>query len=122
MSYKTYKGKYLPKNPKKYNGNPSGIIYRSMWERKFMLYCDRTDAILKWSSEEVIIPYVSPLDGRVHRYFPDFYIKMIDRNGRVREKIIEVKPHAQCSKPKVPKRKTKSYVNAVKTWTINEAK
>jgi hypothetical protein len=87
-----------------------------------MLYCDRTDAILKWSSEEVIIPYVSPLDGRVHRYFPDFYIKMIDRNGRVREKIIEVKPHAQCSKPKVPKRKTKSYVNAVKTWTINEAK
>jgi len=87
-----------------------------------MIYCDKTKAILKWSSEEIIIPYISPLDGRVHRYFPDFYIKMIDKNGRVREKIIEVKPEAQTKPPKTPKRKTKSYINAVRTWGVNEAK
>ena len=55
----TYKGKYIPKNPQKYKGNPSQIIYRSLWERKFMVYCDRNDKVIEWGSEEVIVPYRS---------------------------------------------------------------
>ena len=62
-----YSGKYKPRNPKKYKGNPTKIIYRSNWEKKFMHFCDSTDSILEWGSEEVIIPYRCPTEGRVHR-------------------------------------------------------
>ena len=72
----TYKGKYRPSHPEKYKGNPMNIVYRSLWERKFMVYCDKNRNILEWWSEEIAIPYRSPIDRRVHRYFPDFYIKV----------------------------------------------
>ena len=118
-----YKGKYRPSNPKKYKGNPSQVIYRSLWERKFMVYCDNNDNILEWGSETVIIPYVSPWDGKVHRYFPDFIIKAKQTNGKTKNFIIEVKPKYQCkSPPENPKRRTKKWFNDVKNWTINQAK
>ena len=72
----SYKGRYKVKNLEKYKGDPTNIIYRSVWERKFMVYCDRSDRILEWGSEEFFIPYRSPLDGKIHRYFPDFYVKV----------------------------------------------
>jgi hypothetical protein len=119
----SYKGRYTPKNPNKYKGNPHRIVYRSLWERKFMKYCDFNDAVLEWGSEEIIIPYLSPWDGRVHRYFPDFYIKVKQHNGMVKKFIIEVKPKKQCSPPtKTPKRKTNKWFKEVHTWGINEAK
>ena len=90
-----YKGKYVPKNPKKYKGNPQRIVYRSLWERKFMVYLDTTEAIIEWGSEEIIIPYLSPVDGKVHRYFPDFYIKVRKHDGTVERSIIEIKPKVQ---------------------------
>ena len=71
----TYKGKFKPKNPTKYQGDIKEIVYRSSWELKMMKYCDTTKSIIEWGSEELVIPYVSPWDGRYHRYFPDFYIK-----------------------------------------------
>ena len=118
-----YKGRYSPQNPKKYTGNPRNIIYRSLWERKFMVYCDQSDNILEWGSEEVVIPYVSPLDGRVHRYFPDFYIKVKQSNGGLKKYIIEVKPKVQCSPPNPNQsRRTKRWLSEVKTWGVNEAK
>ena len=118
-----YKGKYRPTNPKKYRGNPSQVIYRSLWERKLMVYCDQNDKVLEWGSETVIIPYVSPWDGKVHRYFPDFIIKAKQSNGSIRSFVIEVKPKYQCkSPPENPKRKTKKWFNDVKNWTINQAK
>ena len=67
-----YKGKYRPTHPSKYRGKPTNIIYRSLWELKFMKYCDSNKNILEWGSEEVIVPYRSPIDNRYHRYFPDF--------------------------------------------------
>ena len=70
-----YKGKYKPKYRSKYKGDPTKIIYRSLWERRFMVYCDENPSIIKWASEEVIIPYRSPLDKRIHRYYPDFWVK-----------------------------------------------
>ena len=117
-----YKGKYIPKKPSKYRGDAKNIIYRSLWERKFMVYCDTSPSITEWGSEEVIIPYLSPLDGRMHRYFPDFYIKVKQSDGSTKEMIIEVKPKIQCSPPKTPKRKTRRFISEVRTWGVNEAK
>ena len=117
-----YKGKYTPRNPKKYKGDPNRIVYRSLWERKFMVYCDTSNSILEWGSEEIIIPYLSPVDGRIHRYFPDFYIKVQKHDGSTEKSIVEIKPKVQCSPPKVPSRKTRSFYNAIKTWAVNEAK
>ena len=119
----SYKGKYIPKNPQKYKGDPSQVIYRSLWERKFMVYCDRNDKVVEWGSEELVIPYVSPWDGRYHRYFPDFYIKVRTKNGSLKKYIIEVKPKNQCTPPeRNPKRRTGVWYNKVKTWGINKAK
>lgn len=117
-----YSGRYSPSNPKKYKGDYNNIIYRSSWERKFMAYCDRNPAILEWGSEEIIIPYISPLDGRYHRYFPDFYIKVKQKSGAIKKMIVEVKPKKQCKPPEIPKRKTKRFLNEVRTWGVNEAK
>ena len=119
----TYKGRYFPTNPKKYRGNPSQIIYRSLWERKVMVYCDKNDAIIEWGSEEVIVPYLSPMDGKIHRYFPDFYMKVRQADGSTKKFIIEVKPKSQCKQPvKNPKRRTTKWFNEVKTFAINQAK
>ena len=119
----SYKGKYIPKNPQKYKGDPSQVIYRSLWERKFMVYCDRNDKVIEWGSEEVIVPYRSPWDGKIHRYFPDFYIKIKQVSGGVKKFIIEVKPEYQCKQPtKTPKKRTRKWYNEVKTWGINNAK
>ena len=119
----TYKGRYIPSNPKKYKGNPNQIIYRSLWERKVMVYCDKNDAILEWGSEEVIVPYISPWDGKLHRYFPDFYMKVRQADGSTKKFIVEVKPKAQTKEPvRNPKRKTKKWFGEVKNWGINQAK
>ena len=118
-----YKGKYIPINPKKYVGNSSQVIYRSLWERKLMVYCDRNEKVIEWGSEEVIVPYRSPWDGKMHRYFPDFYMKVKQTNGTHKKFIIEVKPKAQCKEPtKTPKRKTRKWYKEVQTWGINQAK
>ena len=117
-----YKGRYTPKNPKKYKGDHHNIVYRSLWERKFMVYCDNSDNILEWGSEEIIIPYLSPWDGKLHRYFPDFYIKVRQASGNIKKFIIEVKPKKQTKPPKPVHRKTKKWLNEVRTYSINEAK
>ena len=103
----SYKGKYYPSYPRKYKGDPTNIIYRSLWERKFMVYCDKNESILEWASEEIAIPYRSPIDNRVHRYFPDFYMKVKERGGKVKRYVIEVKPSKQTKQPVKPKRQTK---------------
>jgi hypothetical protein len=119
---KTYKGRYSPKHPEKYKGDPTGIIYRSLWERKLMVYLDENKSIIQWSSEEIAIPYRSPIDNRYHRYFPDFYIKAIDKNGNITEQLLEVKPKKETREPAKKKRITKQYITEVTTWGKNQAK
>ena len=119
---KTYKGKYKPKNPSKYLGDPTNIVYRSSWERQCMLYFDKNDNIVKWGSEEIVIPYRSPLDRRVHRYFVDFIIKVKNTKGDFETHLIEVKPYNQTKPPKATSRKTRRYLNEVTTYLVNEAK
>ena len=87
---KSYKGLYRPKNYKKYAGDPNSIVYRSLLERKFMVYCDTNPDIISWASEEFNIPYVSPVDNRVHRYYPDFLIE-VKENNRIKKYVIEIK-------------------------------
>ena len=87
-----------------------------------MKWCDTHDHIVEWGSEEIIVPYRSPLDGRLHRYFPDFYIKVKNRKGTFKKYIIEIKPKKQTQKPLLPKRKTKRYLNEVTTYVTNQAK
>lgn len=116
-------GRFKPRNPDKYNGNHCEIYYRSSYELKFMQYCDLNESILSYQSEEFCIPYISPIDGKYHRYFPDFFIKFKDKTGVVRKAIIEIKPEKDLKEPeKNPKRKTKSWAYRVKTWAVNQQK
>ena len=117
-----YRGKYYPSFPRKYKGDPTNIIYRSLWERKFMVYCDKNTSILEWGSEEIALPYISPHDSRVHRYFPDFYIKVQENTGKIKRYLIEVKPLKQTTKPKKPKRQTKGYIREAFEYARNQAK
>ena len=117
-----YKGKFTPQNPKKYMGDSANIIYRSMWERRCMKYFDNNPGVIQWSSEEIVIPYKSPIDNRFHRYFPDFYLKYKDNTGKMIEKVVEIKPAKQVQEPKVQKRKTKKYVTEVVNYAKNQAK
>ncbi len=117
-----YRGKYQPSFPRKYKGDSSNIVYRSLWERKFMVYCDKNENILEWGSEEIALPYRSPVDNRVHRYFPDFYIKVKENNGKIKKMIVEIKPLKQCIEPKVQKKKTKGYIFEVVEYAKNQAK
>ena len=118
----SYKGKYYPSFPRKYKGDPTNIVYRSLWERKFMVYCDKNQNILEWASEEIAIPYRSPIDNRVHRYFPDFYMKVKETNGKIKNYVIEVKPAKQTKPPKKPKRQTKGYIREAYEYAKNQAK
>lgn len=112
----TMRGRFIPKNPEKYVGNPNQILFRSSWERSFMIWLDTNNAISRWASEELAIPYVSPLDNRVHRYFPDFIILYQDITGMVKKEIIEIKPYKESIVTKNMSDRDK------KALIVNEAK
>jgi hypothetical protein len=118
-----YQGKYKVKNYHKYKGDPTNVIYRSSWELKFLKYCDDNENVLEFGSEEIIVPYKSPIDGKIHRYFPDFYIKVREKSGEIKKYLIEIKPKKQViGPPQNPKRKTKNWVNEVYEYAKNQAK
>ena len=87
-----------------------------------MKYCDMSPSIMEWGSEEIVIPYRSPLDGRVHRYFPDFYIKVKQSTGKIQKYIVEVKPKRQTKQPKVQRKMTKKYIYEVTEYAKNQSK
>ena len=115
---KSYRGLYRPTNPKKYVGNTKQIVYRSLLERRFMRYCDLNEDILYWASEELPVRYYNPLDKKYHRYFPDFVVKTVNND----KYMIEIKPSRQVTKPKPPKKKTKSYMRESFEYIKNQAK
>jgi hypothetical protein len=117
-----YQGIFRPKNPQKYIGDSNNIVYRSSWECRVMNWFDQNDDIISWASEELIVPYKSPIDNRFHRYFPDFIVKVKTRDGTMKTLMIEVKPKKQTMPPEPRKRVTKQYVTEVTTYGVNQAK
>jgi len=115
---KTYKGKYRIKKPEKYSGDPSKVVYRSLWERQCFRWCEERDDVISWSSEETIVPYRCKTDNKIHRYFIDLKIKF--KGGRI--VLVEIKPEIQTKPPKKPARQTKKYLNEVMTYVKNESK
>lgn len=115
-------GIFKPKNPQKYAGDPTNIVYRSSWELKLMMWLDSHPDVISYASEEKPIKYISPVDNRWHRYFPDFIVKMRNKDGGTETLMIEVKPSKQTVPPKKKKVVTKAYLNEVMTWGVNSAK
>ena len=110
------------KNPQKYKG-PRPITLRSGLEINWVMkFLDTHPSVIEWSSENVIVPYYYPVSKRRHRYFVDFWMKVREPDGSIKEYLIEVKPKAQCSQPKIPKRKTRKYLQEVNTYIQNQAK
>ena len=122
MAYEYKQGFFSPKFPKKYIGDPTNIVYRSGWEKRVMQSLDENTNVLRWASEEIVVPYISPIDNRPHRYFVDFYVEARAVDGSIKKMLLEVKPAAQTQPPKSPKRKTKRYISEVMTYGVNEAK
>ena len=117
-----YKGKYKPHNIEKYMGDPNMITYRSLWERRFMKFCDENSSVIRWGSEIVVIPYRSPVDGKMHRYFVDFIVETVNSKNHKEVTLIEVKPKKQCKEPKKQEKKTRKYLAEVYRYSINKAK
>lgn len=120
-----HQGVFFPSHPEKYIGNSRNIIYRSKWERAFLCWCDTTDAVIRYSSEECIIPYVSPIDCKQHRYFVDFFVSILQEDGTVKNFLVEIKPYSQCIPPKATKKNpehSEAFQEAMKTYLVNQAK
>ena len=117
----SYKGWFTPKHRNKYKGDSENVVYRSSWELRVMKWLDENPSVIWWASEELIIKYRSPLDQRIHRYFPDFIVRLKQKNGTESTVVIEIKPQKQTVKP-VQKRKTKRYLEEAATYAVNQEK
>lgn len=120
---KSLKGFFKPKNPTKYKGDPTNIIFRSGLELKVMLWLDNNKHVLYWNSEEIVVPYRCKTDNRIHRYFPDFVVQMKTPDQKITTYMIEVKPFSQTLPPKKGEKKhKKTFLNEVMTYTKNYSK
>lgn len=122
MYKETYKGRYRILNTEKYKGDIFNVVYRSSWELKFMKWCDTNISVIEWGSETMIIPYKSPVDNKLHRYFVDFYIKVLDKNGVMTKYLIEIKPEKFTKPPSMPKKQNKKFIEEVFLYGVNQSK
>ena len=127
-----YSGIYKVKNREKYTGDVDNVVYRSLKERQIMVFFDACENILEWGSEEVIVPYVYDVDGRIHRYFPDFTCNLRSQSGEIKDYLLEYKPFSQCSPPKPPKtrhhkrqtrflKESQTYIKNINKWKAANA-
>lgn len=121
-THKGYKGKFTPSNPSKYKGNVDDIIFRSLLERRYMVFFDLEPRVIEWGSETLVIPYVFDGDGKVHRYFTDMYVKMRMDDGTIKKLIIEIKPEKFTQQPIPKKRMTKAFQEECIAWVKNQNK
>ena len=119
---KFLQGLFKPKNPKKYRGDPTKIIYRSSWERKFRDYCDMKESIVEWSSESTVVPYRFDMDGKMHRYFIDFRISVREKDDTMQTYLVEIKPEKKTKPPKQPKRRSKTHLYESIEYVKNQNK
>ncbi len=119
MSYRYQQGIFRPTNPQKYVGDAKNIIYRSSWELKLLKWCDRNPSVIKYASEELVIPYFSRADNKYRRYFTDMVIQYKHQDGSVRTCIVEVKPEVQTREPKKGKKRLQTYLKEAYDWEVN---
>lgn len=117
-------GYFKPQNPQKYIGDPSKIIYRSMWEKRFATYCDTNENVIAWSSENVQVPYLNPVDQVVKPYNLDFYLKVRQADGTEKQFIAEVKPSKKLLKPELPttrvnEKRLNAHIEQMKEYAVN---
>ncbi len=116
------KGYFKPRHPEKYVGDVNKIVYRSSWELSFMNFLDNNIVIELWGSEILAIPYRKPTTKRIHKYYPDFWVKYKNRKGKLVQDVIEVKPAKQTKKPTTVGKNKKTQLYEALTWEINKAK
>jgi hypothetical protein len=119
MNKKYRQGIFTPKNADKFIGTKA--VYRSGLELKFMRFCDNNPNVLKWSSENVVIPYISPIDGRVHRYFVDNFV-VIKEGTQIKKYLVEIKPYKQTMAPTTKYRKREHLLYEQQMYSVNQAK
>lgn len=112
-------GYFQPKHPEKYVGNVNKIRFMSSWEHQMHNFLDNNTRVLRWSSEEICIPYIKPTDQRVHRYYPDYWVEYVNTDGEIIQEVIEVKPHQQT---KIPHSNNKNRLYEQITYAVNQAK
>jgi hypothetical protein len=117
-----HKRKFTPTNPNKYSGDPTNIIMRSSWETKFARWCDNNPSVIKWKSEETIVPYRCKTDNKIHRYFVDFQIQIKEKTGSIRTYLVEIKPAKQTIPPEFPGKRTKRYLEESYNFIKNQSK
>jgi len=111
-------GIYKPMNSEKFLGEVA--IYRSGLELKFMQFCDSNPKVIKWGSENFIIPYKHP-DGKMHRYFVDNFV-LIKEGDKLTRYLIEIKPSKQTQPPNTKYRKKKYVLYEQVQYAINQCK
>lgn len=116
------KGKFYPVNPSKYVGNSGNILFRSAWERTFMEWCDRSGGVLQWASEEISIPYFFPPDGKWHRYYPDFLVKVQKADQNTEIWVVEIKPAKQVAPPPQRKSPKRGHLREAMEYAKNQSK
>lgn len=115
-------GYFTPRHPEKYKGDVQKIRYMSMWELKFDQFLDNNTNVIEWNSEEIAIPYVKPTTGRVHKYYPDYWVKYRDTKGKIQQAIIEIKPENQSKAPRRGRKKDSTFLRESLTYAVNIAK
>ena len=120
-------GRYIPKYPEKYRGDVTQIFMRSSYERRFAIWADNNPAVVEWGNEINIVPYISPVDNQVHRYFVDFFIKVKTRDKDIVTYLVEIKPQVQCYPPKATTKsgrrvRAEVLLEQEQTYAVNQAK
>ena len=122
MARSYHQGRYVPVNPEKYVGNRNDIVYRSSWEKRFFVWADLNPSVVKWNSEEVVIPYICATDNRMHRYYVDAFIMIRTTEGKIAKLLVEIKPEAQTVAPKFPGKQTRRFLTEMTTYMKNQSK
>ena len=122
MARKYRQGRFKPRHPEKYRGDVEHIRYMSSWELHTHQFLDNNPNILEWNSEEIPIPYLKPTDGRVHYYYPDYWIRYQNKRGEMIQEIWEVKPKKEVSRPKTVGKTREQQLKEAVTYEINKAK
>lgn len=113
-------GYYKPIHPEKYVGDITKIRFMSSWELSFDKFLDHNPNVLRWSAEPFSIPYLKPTTGRIHKYFPDYFVEYKNKSGELIKEILEIKPQKQTTRSKTRNPKSKLYEDL--TFAVNTAK